>query len=131
MGQWDGLNRRKFPRAKYPCLVVLKSSDGKDEQFLAHTENVGAGGICVIVKENVKMFSEVTIELDLMDMEEHVRCKGKVVWNVQRKSNEAEKPLFYDIGIEFQDLNESEKARVSKIVDMIAQKVDHEEPADS
>ena len=79
MSQWDGQNRRQFPRAKYPCLVVLKSAEDADKKFLAHTENVGVGGLCVIVKENVQMFSPVDIELDLMDLEGHVKCSGKVV----------------------------------------------------
>ena len=128
MAQWDGLNRRKFPRAKYPCLVVLKSAKHKpEEKYLAHTENIGAGGLCVIVKESVKMFSEVEIELDLMDLEEHVRCKGKVVWNVQRTGEESTKPLFYDIGIEFYGLSEAEKARIEKVVGLIVEKTDQKE----
>ena len=117
MSKWDGLNRRKFPRVNYPCLVVIRndSKDNKDV-ILTHTENVGIGGVCVILKQDVKMFSPVELELDLLDLGEHIKCKGKVVWNVQRKSDEKNKPLFYDIGVEFESLSDDENQRMEDIV---------------
>ncbi len=118
--KWEGLNRRKFPRINYPCLVVINHKDGeKDDVILTHTENVGRGGICVILKQNVKMFSLVNLELDLLDMEDHIRCQGKIVWNVRRKNDADSKPLFYDLGIEFQDLKEADEKRLIKILDHI------------
>ena len=56
MGKWDGLDRRKFPRVNYPCLVVLRNNDSMEkEDLLTHTENVGMGGICVTLKKNLKI----------------------------------------------------------------------------
>jgi len=117
MSKWDGLNRRKFPRVNYPCLVVIRKNGDEDKDiFLTHTENLGIGGVCVILKHDVKMFSEVELELDLMDLGDHIKCKGKVVWNVQRKMNEEKKPLFYDIGIEFEELEKEEDDRLEDVV---------------
>lgn len=117
MARWDGLNRRKFPRVIYPCLVVIQNGEvhAKDV-ILTHTENIGIGGVCVILKTDLKMFSHVDLELDLLDMENHIRCQGKVVWNVQRKDDAKDKPLFYDIGIEFEDLDTKEQERLDRIV---------------
>ena len=116
MGKWDGLDRRKFPRVKYPCLVVIKDGNDGEEIILSHTENVGIGGVCVILKKNVKMFSKVKIELDLLDMGKHIKCDGKVVWNVQRSEDSEKKPSFYDVGIEFQGVTDEERARIQEIV---------------
>lgn len=117
MSKWDGLNRRKFPRVNYPCLVVIRNdSEDDNDVILTHTENVGIGGICVILKKDVKLFSFVDLELDLLDLGEHIKCKGKVVWNVQRKGDEKTKPLFYDIGIEFESLSEEERQRMEAVV---------------
>lgn len=117
MVNWDGLNRRKFPRVSYPCLVIVRNKENKSvESILAHTENVGIGGVCVILKQDIKVFSNVEIEIDLLDLGEHVKCKGKIVWNVQRKNSEDKKPLFYDIGIEFQDITDEDRSRFEKIV---------------
>lgn len=121
MGEWEGLNRRKFPRVNYPCLVVIRngSSDDKDNVILTHTDNVGVGGVCVVLKQNVKMFSEVELELDLLDLGEHVCCKGKVVWNIQRQREAEEKPLFFDTGIEFIDIAKDDQKRLERIVERL------------
>lgn len=120
MGNWDGMNRRRFPRVSYPCLVVIRTKE-KDvnDYILTHTENLGIGGVCVIIKQSIKMFCPVELELDLMDLREHIKCKGKVVWNVRRRMNEKNKPLFYDIGIEFDDLNKTDLERIRGILNQI------------
>lgn len=129
MAKWDGLNRRKFPRVIYPCLVVIQdqSGDPKDT-ILTHTENVGIGGVCVILKQDIKIFSWVDIELDLLDLGNHIKCKGKVVWNVQRKGDANNKPLFYDIGIEFEDLDEKEQQRLEGIVRRLVKNAENISP---
>ncbi len=117
MAKWDGLNRRKFPRVNYPCLVVIRKETADDKDvFLTHTENIGVGGVCVILKQDLKMFSPVDLELDLMDLGDHIRCRGKVVWNVQRTMDQTKKPLFHDIGIEFEDLDDEERRRLEEVV---------------
>lgn len=113
---WDGMNRRKFPRVQYPCLVVIKHAEGEREAILSHTENVGIGGVCVIIRKNIKLFSPVEVELDLMDMANHIKCEGRVVWSVRRKSSESKKPLFYDLGVEFVNLEKSDYARIEECV---------------
>jgi len=118
MGKWDGLNRRKFPRVNYPCLVTVKG-DNKDSNILTHTENVGAGGVCIIIKQSLKMFSTVDVELDLLDMQEHIKCAGKVVWNVKRKSSAQKKPSFYDIGVEFVDIKPNDKKHLDEAINRL------------
>jgi Tfp pilus assembly protein PilZ len=122
MASWDGLNRRKFPRVNYPCLVVVKDGEEKAEAFLTHTENVGLGGVCVIMKKNLKIFTSVDVELDLLDFGDHICCKGKIVWNVRRTSDASTKPLYYDIGIEFENLHDKETERLATVVQNLLKK---------
>ncbi|MFA5088725.1 MAG: PilZ domain-containing protein [Candidatus Omnitrophota bacterium] len=122
MMSWDGLNRRKFPRVNFPCLVVIKYDQGERETLLTHTENIGSGGICVILKKGIKMFTPVEFEMDLLDAQEHLRMKGKVVWSIRRKQDEKKKPLFYDTGIEFVDCSEKEKKRLEETVEKLVGK---------
>ena len=91
----------------------------KYEVHIRDSSDISIGGICVVLKQNVKIFSEVELELDLLDLGDHIRCKGKVVWNVQREREAEEKPLFYDIGIEFLDLAEADKNRLAAIVNRL------------
>lgn len=117
MSPWEGLNRRRFPRVKYPCLVTVWYEEGQEkETFLTHTENLGIGGACLLFHKRFKMFAAIDLEIDLLDMEEHICCKGKIVWVVQHKDPDPRRPLSYDIGVEFEGLSEENKRRVSKVV---------------
>ena len=106
------MDRRKFPRVMYPCMVKILSSDGSQEGILTHTENIGLGGLCVTLKNGIKLFTPVEMEIDLLDLDEHIKPKGKVVWNVRRKSIEEIKPMFYDIGIEFTEILKQDQDRL-------------------
>jgi len=122
MTAWEGLNRRKFPRVNFPCLVTVRQNLDEKDMILTHTENIGVGGVCVILKKNLKMFAPVDLELDLVDGSEHLTCKGKVVWSIRRKGDEAIKPFFYDVGIEFLDLAKDDAKRIEETVQYLARK---------
>ena len=119
---WEGMDRRKFPRVMYPCMVKVMSSDGIQLQILAHTENVGIGGLCVTLKNEIKLFTPVELEIDLLDTNENIKPKGKVVWNVRRKSMEDIKPMFYDIGIEFTEIAKSDLDYLRKTLQLLIDK---------
>ncbi|MCD4780159.1 MAG: PilZ domain-containing protein [Candidatus Omnitrophica bacterium] len=119
MSSWEGCDRRRFVRVNYPCLVVLKKAADKKNIILTHTENIGVGGICVILKQDLKKFASVDLEIDLMDMDQHIQCTGKIVWNVRRRELEDKKPSYFDIGIEFDDVNDQDKKRLRRVVDKL------------
>ena len=114
---WEGLNRRKFPRANVPCLVKILHPGEADEAILTHTENVSLGGICVIIKRSCDLFTQVTVEIDLMDAGEPILSRAKVVWSVRRKAIEENKPSFYDLGLEFLDIRPQDSARLEKVIE--------------
>ena len=113
------MNRRRFPRVNFPCLVILKEK-GNERAILTHTENVSVSGVCVILKEEIKLFEVVGVEIDLMDFQPHVNCQGKVVWTVKRPKDDKFKPSFYDTGIELMKLDPKAKQRLEKIVQQLA-----------
>jgi c-di-GMP-binding flagellar brake protein YcgR len=114
---WEGLNRRKFPRANFPCLIKVLHEGDPQDTLLTHTENISVGGACVILKKSVDLFSPVDIEFDLMDGGDIIACRGKVVWSVRRKAIESEKPSWYDLGLEFMDITPESRARVGQAVE--------------
>ena len=121
--EWDGSNRRQFPRIVYPCLVkvICEGKPAKDI-FLTHTENISAGGICVIVKKEIKMFSPIEVEIDLIEDSEHILAFGRVVWAVRRKATETVKPMLYDIGIQFDTMKERDKVRLGAAINKLVEK---------
>ena len=126
MTGWDGLNRRKFPRANYPCLIIIRHNRVGPEAMLTHTENIGIGGVCVILKRSLKLFTPVELEVDLLDTNTHIKCEGKVVWCVQRHEGDA-KASFYDTGIEFMNITMKDQQRISDVVNRLM-KMDLESP---
>ena len=121
MVKWQGLDKREFPRIKFPCLIVIRNgSDDDSEKILTHTDNIGVGGVCVALRQSIKMFSIVGVELDLLDLGNHICCQGKVVWNVEKKSDDKKESRVFDIGIEFADIEEKDQQRLQEIIVRIA-----------
>ena len=114
---WEGMNRRKFPRVKFPCLVKIVHHDKPADVVLTHTENLSGGGICVVIKKSLELFSPVSIEIDLMDSEDVIACKGRTTWAIRRKATESVKPSYYDTGFEFVDIREEDRKRIDLTVE--------------
>ncbi len=115
---WSGINRRKFPRAGYPCRITVRRKDSPDA-VSTQTENIGIGGICVLIAKDLGIFAPVEIDLDLQDSQPVVRCDGTIVWIVERKGQQDRN---YDTGIEFTDLTRKDSDRISFIVKRILEK---------
>lgn len=114
---WRGINNRRFPRANYKCLITI-GTKGAAKYFLTHTENIGAGGICVSLEEGLGVFSEVNIELALKDGMPPIKCRGNVVWVVKSQSvKNSIRTTKFDTGIEFVALKEEEQARIDSLVE--------------
>ncbi len=131
MAGWQGLERRQFPRVNYPCLVTVRQESEEIDAFLTHTENLGTGGVCVIFKKGAKLFSEVDLELDLLDMEKNLRCKGRIVWSIKTETKSPTKMIVYDIGIEFSDLDPKDQERITKVVTQLIKEGYEETPYSS
>jgi len=114
---WQGVDKRIFPRANYPCTVRLKSKVNSDI-FHTKTENIGCGGVCVILPKGIGMFSRVDMEVDIKSKKEHrvIKCEGSVVWVVGKRQMDQDTPSSFDTGIEFIGLREEDKSLVDKIV---------------
>ena len=119
---WEGMDRRKFPRVIYPCMVKVLTTDASRAPVLAHTENIGIGGLCVTLRSDLKLFTPVETEVDLLDVDEHIKTQGKVVWSVRRKATESTKPMFYDIGIEFTGMSKIDHARLQENLQLLINK---------
>lgn len=116
---WDGINRRKFPRVNYKCIITIKTASEVPKILTARTENVGMGGIAVVLKESLSLFQRVELELLLENGQGPVRCGGSVVWVVKKSDPANKSAITYDIGIEFLNIKETDKNRIATIVEKI------------
>ncbi|MCM8773948.1 MAG: PilZ domain-containing protein [Candidatus Omnitrophica bacterium] len=115
---WNGKEKRIFPRANFPCKITVGS---KDIYFNSHTENIGEGGVKVILEEKLKRAMPVNLEL-ILGEDKKIICKGEVVWVEERVNPLSGKASLFDTGIQFLDMSENDRNYIKKLVDtLIAQ----------
>lgn len=112
---WQGMNQRQFPRVKYRCVVKVAPEGKASSAISAVTENIGLGGVCLLLEKGLGIFSPVELELDLKDSGPPLRLEGTVVWVVRRR--ELRKGTTYDTGVEFSELSPRDKSRIEAVVD--------------
>ncbi|MFA5158959.1 MAG: PilZ domain-containing protein [Candidatus Omnitrophota bacterium] len=111
---WDGFNKRKFPRLHLTCEVAIQLV-GKQKAFTASTEDVGLGGVSVMLSEPLERFDRCKISLELKDGEPPVRCIGRSVWVIPIQDRKSAKKNF-DTGLEFLDLDELSRKRLRAFI---------------
>lgn len=111
---WQGIDQRKFPRANYECIVKLRQQEGSLE-IPSRTENVGLGGVCVILDRGLDIFAPVDLEIRLDDGRPPILAQGTIVWVVRRR--QVREAPHFDTGVEFSDLSAQDKARLEAMLD--------------
>lgn len=115
---WNGINRRRFPRAYYTCLITIKKRLTA-KTISTHTENIGAGGICVLLKEDLGLFQGVDVELFVSETNPPIKCGGTIVWAVKKSDPKQKGAYFFDTGIEFIDIRPEDREKMSEVVEDI------------
>ena len=98
---WGGLDQRAFPRFSVECDILIEGKAG--QPIRAKTENLGAGGVCVILKEALEKLTHVRLRLNLDKKTPAIECDGRVIWTVPSKEF-ASKKVTFDTGVEFLNL---------------------------
>jgi len=112
---WEDINKRKFPRAKYKCLIRVLG-ESKTKPVEAVTENISSGGLCVVLDVNLGLFQKVSLEVLLGTEKRAVSCAGVVVWVVKRHPMVKSEQPKYDTGIEFSNMPEEDRRSISNLV---------------
>jgi len=116
---WDGVDRRRFRRAEYPCLITLRKNTVPAQSLLTHTEDISVLGVRVIIRQKIEMAAEVDLEIDLKDTLPTVFSRGKIRWVEELAFKQKEKPLRYNTGIEFIAIKDQDKERIQNIIKYI------------
>ena len=110
---WAGLDQRAFPRVSAQCDIAI--GDHLQGLIKTKTQNLGAGGVCVILNRQVEKLSRVHLRLTLDDSATPIECDGRVVWMVRSKELVSGKVLF-DIGIEFLKMEPKDQELISAFI---------------
>lgn len=110
---WDGFDKRKFPRLMLKCEIDILSSE-HSATIHTSTENIGIGGVCVILDKSLERFSKCRVKLDLKG--KAFECEGKVVWIVPTRDSKQSKKRF-DTGIEFEGLEAQDGSHLKSFIE--------------
>lgn len=105
---WAGLDQRAFPRVSTRCDITISDRIGGTLQ--TKTQNVGVGGVCVILNRELEKLSQVKLRLMLNDASS-IECKARVCWMIKSREFASGKAT-YDIGLEFLDLPQEDRLKI-------------------
>lgn len=112
---WESLDLRKFPRLALKCEInIHEPRNARHHSTL--TQNIGGGGVCVVLPWELPKFSSVAMRLHLNDGLDPIECSCKICWVVQSRflfSSERK----YDTGLEFLDIKVEDRQRVKQLVE--------------
>jgi c-di-GMP-binding flagellar brake protein YcgR len=111
------MDKRRFPRASYKCSVSLKQK-GETAVLQTVTENLGLGGVCVLLDKGLDIFSPVSLEIKLDEAQPPVSVLGTIVWVVRRR--EFKKGSSFDTGIEFSELSPPNRSKIEAVLAKLA-----------
>jgi len=114
----DGSEKRKSSRTPFPCRITVSSPV---RMISSHTEDIGPGGLRVMLDERLSMYTTLGLEI-FLEQDKPIKCKGKVVW-VRENMNPIERqPTIYETGIKFVEMNDCDQEYINILVDFINSK---------
>jgi len=105
--------RRKFQRINIACNVMVIFGE-RVLLFNTHSENLGSGGIRVILWEKLHVGTPVELELFFAENQKSSKCRGQVSW-VKEKIGSGAESLF-NTGIKFIDMGNSVREEIKKLL---------------
>ena len=109
---WAGLDQRVFPRFSAQCDLTIS---GGGETLKNKTQNIGVGGVCVILQKEIQKLSQVKLRLVLDESMPPIECDARVVWMIPSKEISSPKK-HYDTGVEFINLDPKDRERIDLFV---------------
>jgi c-di-GMP-binding flagellar brake protein YcgR len=111
---FTGEERRKFVRLSASVIVDYKVIDTQSVKT-TQTKNISAGGICIIVYEEIEPETILDLKIYLPDDSSPIQAKGRVVWKKEFTFSSDPRARF-DIGIEFLEIESFDRERISRYV---------------
>lgn len=120
--EWQGQERRRFPRVKFSCKVHIANAAAALE---LQTENIGPGGIRVVLNRKIARGTPVDMEI-FPEPARVIKSKGMVVWIIPRLATQNSPEELFDTGIQFEGINEEDKRYIYELVERINQERPHD-----
>lgn len=112
------VNKRRFPRVNYPCFLTIWQKNGRDT-LLAHTVNIGVGGLLVYLDQPLGIGLKVDIKVNFPHVESF-HCGGKILRCQQQQQQQTPGlQRIYNVAIVFEGLDEEKVSFLKKQVEKL------------
>ena len=109
--KYGGPERRKYPRL--PGAFVEYFPKGEiSSRKTSFTENISPAGICILVDEEIKTNTGLSLKIYLPGSKEGIEAEGRVVWCRSSSFLTVEKRKHYDLGVEIMEIDENDRRRI-------------------
>ncbi len=115
---FEGREKRRFIRANYPCKIIIYTPE--KQVIVTRTENIGAGGVRVLIEKELKV--SLAVDLEIYFAESPIKCKGRIVWMLPKENLKLDEAKKYDTGIEFYRIASADRSTIAKLIDEIVSK---------
>tara|TARA_B100000315_G_C14572117_1_gene586126 strand:- start:2266 stop:2631 length:366 start_codon:yes stop_codon:yes gene_type:complete len=112
---YEGSEKRRFVRANFPCKIIIQTP--LEHMIATHTEDIGAGGVRVLIEEKLDVHAQVNLELHLNG--EPISCQARIVWVLEKKTPGIDESTLYDTGIEFSQIKDKDQKKINDMVKKI------------
>ncbi len=110
-------NKRKFPRADYPCFLTIWQGKRFDT-LTAHTVNVGAGGLLAHLDQGLMIGAKAEIKIDF-SKENSFECTGLVLRCQQNQADLEAHKGAYSVAIGFEGLDEHKASYLRELIEKL------------
>jgi len=101
--------KRLFSRFNISCNIAV-TPNFRIVAFNARLENIGEGGIRIVLRERLDIATLLNLEISPLDERKSIICEGEVIW-VNEKITEEGNRSFYT-GIKFTNISEEDRAKI-------------------
>jgi len=108
--------RRRFVRLSALVDIVYDKRDSLKHKKLTLAKNIGRGGICLIVYEELKKSDLLDLKIYLPESKTPINAVGRVVWVKEFIIGDISTGRRFDAGIEFIEIDKEDAKIIEKYI---------------
>lgn len=105
-------NTRRYTRLPAPWPIKCEPQTEADGRHVTQTQDVSAGGVCVVIREAIPVGSRIRLEVYVPSLNRTIQAVGRVVRCVPQKRGSG-----LVLGIQFEQIDPSDRTALNQAVE--------------
>ena len=115
----DSKDKRKYPRANYPCDFSLWPNQDIEEVIMGNAANLSAGGMSAYIYKDFSEGETGEISIESPHLTQPLHCRYKALRSQMDEATAGEWKNYHKVAIEFMDLEEEQQRALAGLVDRL------------